>query len=76
MLVKNFKTGVIKEVDTKVYTNDMDLIVECPQCGKRVKFGDLYNSGDWFEPDGVWRIGICIECAEKEWNRVEEDDEN
>ena len=72
MKVKNWTTGEIKECDTMTYCNDMDIIVECPECGKRVTFGSLYNSGDWFEPKGVWRVGICEECAKKHWKQEEE----
>lgn len=70
MKVINWRTKEEKEVDNRTYCSDMDKIVECPECGKKVTYGSLYNTGDWFEPKGVWRIGICPECAEKEWERI------
>lgn len=70
MKAKNFRTGEIKEINNLTYCNDMDRIVECPECGKKVRYGKLYNVGEWFEPKGVWRFGICPECAEKEWKRI------
>lgn len=75
MKAKNYRTGEMKEVDNFVYCTDMDKIVECPECGKKVRYGELYNVGDWFEPSGVWRLGICPECAEKEWERIRKESE-
>ena len=69
MIVNNIVTKELKDIDTKIYSNDMEEVVQCPECLKRVKFGDLYNTGDWFEPKGIWRVGICEECAEKWWRK-------
>jgi hypothetical protein len=69
MIVKNWVTKELKDIDTKVYSNDMEEVVQCPECLKRVKFGELYNTGDWFEPKGIWRIGICEDCAERWWKQ-------
>lgn len=69
MLVKNWTTGEEKECDTRVYSNDMDVLCECPECGKKVPYGNLYNAGDWFEPKGVWRVCICEECMNKIYDK-------
>lgn len=70
----NWRTKEVKEVDNFVYCTDMDKVVECPECGKKVRYGNLYSVGDWFEPNGVWRLGICPECAEKEWERIRKEE--
>ena len=76
MKVVNWNTKEEKEVDTKIYSNDMDVMCECPECGKKVRFGQLYNAGDWYEPKGIWLVGICKECAEKIWERERESRKN
>lgn len=67
MIVYNVKTNVKKECDTKTYTEDMERIVECPECGKRYKFGDGINAGNWFNEKTIWRVAVCPECAERIW---------
>jgi hypothetical protein len=67
MIVYNVKTNVKKECDTTTYTEDMERIVECPECGKRYKFGDGINAGNWFNEKTIWRVAICPECAERIW---------
>ena len=46
----------------------MERIVECPECGKKHRFGDSIAIGDWFTEDGMWRIDVCPDCAEKYWD--------
>ncbi len=69
MKIVNWKTKEEKECDTKVYSNNMDEIVECPECGKKFRFEQMYNVGDWYEPKFIWNVGICPECAEKHWEK-------
>lgn len=73
MKIKNFKTGEIKDCDTVTYSDDMSLPVTCPECGKRTTFGNLYNTGDWFNLSGIWRVCICKDCAERIWKEEEEE---
>lgn len=70
MIVYNIKTKEKKQIDNTPYTEDMDRIVECPECGKKHKFGDGIGIGDWFTEDGMWRIDVCPDCAEKYWDEM------
>lgn len=72
MIAYNIKTKEKKQIDNTTYTDDMDRIVECPQCGKKHKFGDGISIGDWFTENGLWRIGVCPDCAEKYWDEIKE----
>lgn len=74
MKIKNYKTGEIKECDTTCYCDDMDTPVTCPECGKRTTFGETYNTGDWFTVNGMWRVCICKECAERIWAEEAKED--
>lgn len=69
MLVKNWETGEAKEVDTLTYCNDMDRLCICPECMQKIKFGDLINTDDWYDTNGIWRVGICSECATGYWKK-------
>lgn len=70
MIVYNSKTKEKKQIDNTPYTEDMEKIVECPECGKKHKFGDGIAIGDWFTEDGMWRIDVCPDCAEKYWDEM------
>ncbi len=70
MIVFNTKTGVKKECNV-CFLDDMDKIVECPECGKKYRFGDGINAGDWYNENTMWRVGICPKCAEKIWRQKE-----
>ena len=67
MIVYNIKTGVKKECNTVLLSDDMDRLIECPECGKTFKFGDGYTDTDWFNEDTIWKIPVCPECDEKFW---------
>lgn len=71
MIVYNSKTKETKQINNTPYTEDMDRIVECPECGKKHRFGDGIAIGDWFTEDGMWRIDVCPDCAEKYWDEME-----
>lgn len=71
MIVFNTKTGVKKECNTIVFTLNMNTPVECPECGKMIRYGDGINAGDWYTENTMWRIGICPKCAEKIWRQKE-----
>ena len=70
MIVYNIKTKEKKQINNTTYTEDMDRIVECPECGKKHRFGDGIAIGDWFTEDGMWRIDVCPDCAEKYWDEM------
>lgn len=52
----------------KSYSNDMNEIVTCPQCGKKLKFGETYTSLEIHTNIG-FGYGVCQECYDKEWER-------
>ena len=53
---------------TPLYTDNMDEIVNCAQCGREVKFGDCYTSKEIHNRMGLG-FSVCEECYEKEWER-------
>lgn len=74
MLIKKYNTktkkyGVPFECECLSYCTDMSKIVECPSCHKKVKFGDTYNTGEYYDLSGLWRIGICEDCAKEIWEK-------
>lgn len=63
------------EWNCKTYSNDMDEIINCPHCGKELKFGDTYTSKEIHTEIGLG-YGVCEKCYNNEWlrrNRYEED---
>lgn len=77
MLIKKYNRFTNKyedpvECDTVLLTHDMDLLVECPYCHKKVKLGDTYSAGDFYDMSGCWKIGICEDCAKKIWENENE----
>lgn len=76
MIVYNSKTKEKKQIDNTPYTEDMEKIVECPECGKKHKFGDGIAIGDWLTEDGMWQIDVCPDCAEKYWDEMYNSKEN
>lgn len=55
----------------KVYSNEMDLIVNCPQCGKELRYGECYTSLEIHTKLGMG-YGVCSGCYESERKRKEE----
>lgn len=55
----------------KTYSNDMDEIVNCPHCGKELRFGETYTSKEIHTAIG-FGYGVCHDCYEQEWARKEE----
>lgn len=55
----------------KTYSNNMEEIVNCPHCGKKIKFGDTYTSLEFHTGLGMG-YGVCEECYKKEWERRRE----
>lgn len=52
----------------KLYTDNMDEIVNCPHCGKELKFGETFTSLEIQNPAG-FGYGVCEECHKAEWQR-------
>ncbi len=51
---------------TVSYSYEMDRIVHCAQCGKKIKYGDSYTSIQIFNDLDVG-YPICQFCRKKEW---------
>lgn len=45
---------------------DLNELVECPNCHKKVKAGDAYTSQFWFEGRGIFGLMICEDCHNEE----------
>jgi len=50
-----------------IYTDNMDEIVNCCQCGKEITFGEGYGSMEIYT--GAWSHVVCRECMERELDR-------
>lgn len=57
----------------KTYSDDMDEIINCPHCGKQIKFGDGYTSLEFHTGMG-FGYAVCEECYNKEWERRKTND--
>lgn len=55
----------------KVYSEDMDEIVNCAHCGKKMRFGDCYTSVEIHTGVG-FGYAVCLECYTEEWIRRDE----
>ena len=68
----NYKTRdyepyeVPDEWNVKTFSMDMDEIVNCPNCGRTLTFGETYTSMQIHAALGMG-YGVCRECYEKEW---------
>ena len=54
--------------NVKTYSNDMDEIVNCPHCGRKVAFGDCYTSLEIHTEHG-FGYSVCGDCYAREWER-------
>ena len=54
-----------------LYEADMETIVNCPHCGKEVKYGETYTSKQFHNWAGLG-FSACSECYEKEWKEERE----
>lgn len=48
-----------------IYCNDMDEAVNCPNCGKKILFGDGYSSRFIHNDKGLG-YSVCLKCHEQE----------
>lgn len=54
--------------NVKTYSEDMDEIVNCPHCGRKVVFGDTYTSREIHTEHG-FGYSVCGDCYSREWER-------
>lgn len=54
-----------KNIEPKIYCDDMDELVRCPSCKKILKFGDSYTSREVLTDVG-FGYAVCPDCYEKE----------
>lgn len=52
-----------------LYSADMDKVIACAQCGKRILFGDSYPSRRIYAIHSTHGFGyaVCEQCYDKEW---------
>lgn len=54
--------------NVKVYSNNLDEIIKCPHCGRKIKIGDGYASEEIHTDIGIGYM-VCEKCHQKEWIR-------
>ena len=59
---------VPKDWICKCYSDDMDEVVNCPHCGKKIKFGESLTSMEIHTELG-FGYAVCEDCYDKEWDR-------
>lgn len=52
----------------RLYSDDLEEVLNCASCGKEVKFGDTYSSKEIHTSVGMG-FCICEKCHNKEWLR-------
>ena len=55
-------------LNIKTYSEDMNEIVNCCQCLKKVKFEDTYTSNE-IHTDLGFGFAVCEDCYKEEWKR-------
>lgn len=59
-----------KSCSTTEYTTNLTQIVECCECGKKLRYGEAYTSTDWFTVEGLCGVPECEECyAKHNWQK-------
>ena len=54
--------------NVKIYADNMEEIINCAHCGKKIKAGDSYTSCEIHNEVGIG-YGICEKCFNKEMLR-------
>lgn len=49
----------------KTYSIDMEEVINCPHCGRKLKFGDSYTSLE-IHTDMGFGYGVCEKCYQDE----------
>ena len=57
--------------NVKTYSEDMDELINCAQCGKKIKFGDGYTSLEVHTNLGIG-YSVCDKCWDKEYLRKQD----
>lgn len=52
----------------KTYSGNMLEMINCPHCGKKIKFEDAFVSLEFHTESGLG-YGVCDDCYEQEWER-------
>lgn len=60
--------GVPEDWNVKSYSDDMDEIVNCPHCGKKVTYGSCYTSREIHTTNGLG-YAVCENCYDAERTR-------
>lgn len=58
-----------------LYSEDMDLVVNCINCGKDLVYGNGFTSQEWHNPFGLG-FPVCEDCYSEESKRRSEAREN
>lgn len=56
----------VPEADYIVYTDNMEQLVTCPHCGKKIIYGNAYTSLEFHNCAG-FGYPVCEKCYKKEW---------
>lgn len=57
-----------EEWHTPLYTDNMEEIVNCAQCGREIAYGDCYTSREIHNGYG-FGYPVCEDCLKEEWER-------
>lgn len=52
----------------KIYSEDLEAIINCPHCGKKIKYGDSFTSFEFHNQFGMG-YGVCDECYQEELDK-------
>lgn len=64
--LKKYDVVDLPEGNYKFYSSDMNEVINCPHCGKELKFGDAYTSYEFQSQVFSFGYGVCEECYKKE----------
>lgn len=53
------------------YSEDMNQIIACRDCGKEIAYGEAFTSRKHFNQGG-FGFCVCESCYEKEWEEYRE----
>lgn len=57
-----------------LYSDNLDKVIVCAQCGRKMLFGDGYTSRQIYNPRKIFGYAVCKKCHEKEWKKEQEND--
>lgn len=58
--------------DVDFFRTDLNTIVSCACCGKKLPYGGTYTSRELYAGPGLFGMAVCPECHEAEWEREKE----